>query len=411
MKQHIKNTLLVPHIAILFIVHSLILQPFRELINGFYNIQINQSILLTDYVAVSGLGPALLNSGILMGLSYLFIRKLDLKMTGSIFAGILTIGGFAFFGKNILNVSIIYLGVLLYAKYKKINIRSVIVVFLFSTGLSPISSVVMFGLGLDLLYSIPFGIMIGLMSGFLLVELASRAITFHQGYNLYNVGFASGIISFTFFSLFKAFGLDYQTQLLYTNDSHQLLLNIFIALMIVFLILGLWLSEGKLSEYKNILKQSGRAATDFTRRDNQPLTMINIGLTGLVALVIVLLLGIKINGPVFGGLFTIAGFSAFGKHVRNIVPPMVGVFIMSTVLQLDLSVPVVLAILFSTALAPVSGEHGWKIGIVAGMLHLPINIALGQLHGGILLYANGFAASFTAIIITSFVQSLQRSET
>ena len=40
-------------------------------------------------------------------------------------------------------------------------------------------------------------------SGFVLVELASHVITFHKGYDLYNVGFAGGILSFAYFSIFK----------------------------------------------------------------------------------------------------------------------------------------------------------------------------------------------------------------
>lgn len=411
MKNHIKKTLLVPYIAIFFIILSFFLQPIGELLQGFYKIQINESILLTDYLVVGGEGAALLNSGLLMLLSYLFILKLDLRVTGSIFAGILTIGGFAFFGKNIFNVTIIYMGVYLYARYKHINIRSVIVVFLFSTGLSPISSVVMFGLGLPLLYSIPLGIFVGLLAGFLLVEIATRVISFHQGYDLYNVGFASGILSFAFFSFFKLFDLEYSTNLIYTNDSHILLFYLFIGLCLLFISIGLYLADFDIKGYKKILKQTGRIATDFTRRDNQGLTMVNSGLTGLVALGVLMLLDVNINGPVLGGLLTIFGFGAFGKHVRNVLPPMIGVFIISLVFNIDLSVPVVLAIIFSTALAPIAGEFGFFWGVAAGMVHLPFVSSLGQLHGGVLLYSNGFAAAFTALFITSIISTFKREET
>ena len=411
MKTHIKNNLLVPYIAISFIILAIFLQPLGDLINGFYMIQISESILLTDFVAVGGIGPALLNSGLLMLFSFILMKKLDLRITGSIFAGILTIGGFAFFGKNVFNVLIIFIGVYLFSRYRKIKIRSVIVVFLFSTGLSPISSVIMFGLGLNLFISIPVGILTGLLAGFLLVELSSRVIGFHQGYNLYNVGFASGIISFAFFSIFKLFNLEYQTNLIYTNDFHSLLLYLFIIICLIYIGLGLYLSNFDIKGYKNLLKLSGRAATDFTRRHNEPLTMLNIGLTGLAALGVVLLLDVHMNGPVFGGLFTIIGFAAFGKHVRNILPPMIGVLLVTLIFDIELSVPIVLAILFVTGLAPIAGEFGFFIGILSGMLHLPIALSLGQLHGGVLLYSNGFAAAFTALIVTLIISAFKRSET
>ncbi len=410
MRKRLTQSMLIPYISSAFIILSLFLQPLSEFFNGYGRILVSKSILLTDYVAVGGMGPALFNSGSLMLITYFFIRKLDLRITGSIFAGIMTIGGFAFFGKNIINVLIIYLGVALYARYKKIKLKSVIVVFLFSTGLSPISSLLMFGMGFPLLYSIPLGILVGVISGFLLVELSSHVITFHRGYNLYNVGFASGILTFIYFSIFKLLGLEITTNLVYTNDQHILFLYLFIIICLTFLITGLILNKDPLKDYLKILKLSGRAVTDFTRKGNEALTMVNIGLTGLAALGVLLILGIHMNGPVIGGLITILGFSAFGKHVRNVIPPMLGVLILCLIFDIDLSITVVLAIIFSTALAPIAGEHGVIVGILAGMLHLPIATSLGQLHGGVLLYSNGFAAAFTAVFVTTIISSIKRRE-
>jgi len=268
----------------------------------------------------------------------------------------------------------------------------------------------MFGVGMPLIYSIPLGIVLGVFSGFILVELSSHVITFHRGYNLYNVGFASGILTFAYFSIFKMVGIHYTTHLIYTNEQHILLLYLFIGICLLYLIVGLFLNKKPLKEYLNLLKLSGRAVTDFTRKNNQGMTMINIGLTGLAALVIILAIGVHMNGPVIGGLLTIVGFSAFGKHLRNALPPMIGVFLVTVLFNVELSVPVVLAILFSTALAPIAGEHGFIIGILAGMLHLPVVTSLGQLHGGVLLYSNGFAAAFTAVIITTLITTFRREE-
>jgi len=410
MRKRLTQSMLIPYISSAFIILSLFLQPLSEFFNGYGRILVSKSILLTDYVAVGGMGPALFNSGSLMLITYFIIRKLDLRVTGSIFAGIMTIGGFAFFGKNIINVLIIYLGVLLYARYKKIKLKSVIVVFLFSTGLSPISSVIMFGMGFPLFYSIPLGIFVGVISGFLLVELSSHVIAFHRGYNLYNVGFASGILTFVYFSIFKLLDLEITTNLIYTNDQHILFLYLFIIICLTFLITGLVLNKDPLKDYFKILKLSGRAVTDFTRNKNEALTMINIGLTGLAALSVLLILGIHMNGPVIGGLITILGFSAFGKHVRNIIPPMLGVLILCLILDIELSILVVLAIIFSTALAPIAGEHGVIVGILTGMLHLPIAMSIGQLHGGVLLYSNGFAAAFTAVLVTTIISSFKRRD-
>lgn len=410
MRERIKHNMLIPYVSSAFIALSLFLQPLSDFLIGYRDILFSDSILLTDYVEVGGIGPALFNSGTLMLLSYIIVRRLDLRITGSLFAGIFIIGGFAFFGKNIINVLIIFAGVFLYAKYRKISLKSVIVVFLFSTGLSPISSVIMFGVGMPYIYSIPLGILLGVFSGFVLVELSSHVITFHRGYDLYNVGFASGILSFAYFSIFKMMGIHYTTHLIYTNEQHLLLLYIYIAVCVIYLITGLILNEKPLKEYGALLKLSGRAVTDFTRKGNQAMTMINIGLTGLAALVIILVIGVHMNGPVIGGLLTIVGFAAFGKHLRNTLPPMIGVLLVTLIFDIELSVPVVLAIIFSSGLAPVAGEYGFVIGVITGMLHLPVVTSLGQIHGGVLLYSNGFAAAFTAVIIITVINTFRKRE-
>jgi hypothetical protein len=410
LKKQLKNNLLIPYLSILFIAIGLILQSPNEFINGFINITISPSILLTDYVALGGEGPALFNSGLLMLISYSIVRKLDLRITGSIFAGILTIGGFAFFGKNIINVSVVFIGVYLFTLYRNIKLSNVIIVFLFSTGLSPISSMVMFGFGIPYIYAIPLGILVGITSGFLLVELSTKAFVFHRGYNLYNVGFASGILSLLYFSILKLVGLDYQTNLLYTNDSHYFLLFIYLLSSLLFLFTGLYLNGWSFSGYRSLIKKSGRAVTDFTWRNSEPQTLINIGITGLSMLLFTQLIGIHINGPTLGGLMTISGFSAFGKHPRNVLPPVLGVYILSLILGMHLTVPVILAILFSTALAPIAGEFGIISGLISGMMHLPIVLSLSSLHGGVLLYSNGFAAAFTAIIMTTIITSFKKQE-
>lgn len=410
MKEQMRNTMLVPVIAIAMMLLGLILQPLSIFWEGYITILTSESILLTDYVAIGGVGPAMFNSGSLMLLSYIIVRRLKLPITGSIFAGLFTIAGFAFFGKNLLNVSIMYLGVYLYARYRGHSARSVIVVFLFATGLSPISSIVMFGMDLELIIAIPLGITVGVVSGFLLMELSRHTMAFHNGYNLYNVGFASGIVAFVLFSIFSLSGASYDTNLIYSNDSHTILLVLFIVVSAIYLIAGLYLNQWRFTGYKKILRMSGRVATDFTQRNQQAITMINIGITSFAALLVMLVLRVNINGPILGGLFTIMGFSAFGKHIRNILPPMIGVGLTVLLFDLELSVPIVLSILFVTGLAPIAGEYGIIVGVFSGMVHLPIVISLGQLLGGVLLYANGFAAAFTAVFIVTIIQSFKRRE-
>src|SRR5690606_18755794 len=128
-------------------------------------------------------------------LNLYLIKRLNLKMTGPIFACLLTIAGFAFFGKNIFNAIPIYLGIYLYSKATKTEMKNYVLVLLLSSGISPIVSYLIFGIGLEYYQSIPLGIIVGVFVGFILPAFNAHAIKFHQGYNLYNTGFSMGVLS------------------------------------------------------------------------------------------------------------------------------------------------------------------------------------------------------------------------
>jgi hypothetical protein len=122
-------------------------------------------------------------------------------------------------------------------------------------------------------------------------------------------------------------------------------------------------------------------------------------------------LNIKLSGAAFGAILTVIGFGCFGKHPKNIWPGMLGVILSALIFNLEFdSILVTLAIIFSTTLAPISGEYGIIPGIIAGMLHLPAISNLGTLHGGLILYSNGFAAAFTAVLIHMVMTAFERGD-
>jgi len=126
-------------------------------------------------------------------------------------------------------------------------------------------------------------------------------------------------------------------------------------------------------------------------------TLANMGLTGFVGTIYVIAIGGDLNGPVIGAILTIVGFSAYGKHPRNIVPIMLGVFIGSLVKPWAATDPsATLAALFGTTLAPIAGRFGWQWGLVAGFVHSSAAMSVGPLHAGLNLYNNGFAAGIVA---------------
>ncbi|MBU1020674.1 MAG: DUF1576 domain-containing protein, partial [Firmicutes bacterium] len=190
-------------------------------------------------------------------------------------------------------------------------------------------------------------------------------------------------------------------------------LIIFLVIICLSLLIVGYIINGKnIDNYKEILSKSGRAITDFTRKNNQGITLFNVGLTGILVLILILILQIKISGPVMGALMTVIGFSAFGKHPFNVFPSMIGVLVISLVFGYHpTDIVISLAIIFATGLAPITGEHGIVAGLFTGMIHLPIALTFNEIQGGILLYANGFSAAFTAVIVHTLISTFERRDT
>jgi multisubunit Na+/H+ antiporter MnhE subunit len=133
-----------------------------------------------------------------------------------------------------------------------------------------------------------------------------------------------------------------------------------------------------------------------------------MGLSGAVGLVYILAIGGDLNGPTIGALFSIVGFAAFGKHPRNILPIIAGVFLGSLVKPWGVADPSVqLAALFGTNLAPIAGYFGWHWGIVAGFVHSSAALSVGVVHGGLNLYNNGFAAGIVASILVPVILAIR----
>ena len=87
---------------------------------------------------------------------------------------------------------------------------------------------------------------------------------------------------------------------------------------------------------------------------------------------------------------------------------MIGVLLASVAKPLDPAGPMLLlAALFGTTLAPIAGRFGWHWGIVAGFIHASAVQTVGQLHAGLNLYNNGFAAGIVASVLVPVIIAIQ----
>jgi len=389
---------------------SLFFNNSNEIFKGLLLIMLSPSILVTDYMAVGSIGSALFNSGALILLAVFIARLNKVNMNGPIIAAIFTIGGFALFGKNMYNIWAIMAGVYIYAWYQKETFSKFILIAFFGTALGPLVSQVSFGFELPLYFSIPLGTITGLLAGFCLPPLANHFVKFHQGFNLYNIGFTAGVTGMLFMAVFRSFNYQNPATLIVIEGYNATLSGYLMFFFTVMLLIGLYFSRRVLPGLMRIWSQPGRLISDFVTSDGFGASMLNMSLLGFISTYYVLLIGGQLNGPIIGGIFTIVGFGAFGKHVKNILPVLLGVYL-AALLQIwePSSTGALLAALFGTTLAPIAGTYGWIHGIIAGFLHMAVVMNVGYLHGGMNLYNNGFSGGFVAAALVPIFDALKNN--
>lgn len=391
---------------------SLIASSPAEIYIGMVRIINEPDRLITDYIKVAGMGGAFFNSGIMMLIACLTLRVLHMPFTGISISCVFLFGGFSLFGKNPVNILPIIFGTVLYSLYKGESIKKYIYVGLLATTLSPIiTELHIMARELGIVWDRIFPIVGGIAIGFVLPSLAAYTLRVHQGYNLYNVGFAAGLLGIVLASMLKSMGNDYESRFIWSSGNN-LLLGCYIAcLCLLLIIMGVVSGVRKPSDYWEITRHSGRAIADFIILDGVGRTLVNMGLVGLLIMGVILGLKGQLNGPTLGGIFSAIGFASFGKHVKNIIWPMLGVAIASCLSTFSLGDPyVLLAMIFSTGLAPVGGHFGWQWGIIAGMMHSWVVLNIGSIHGGLNLYNNGFSAGLVCLVLVPIIQSLGREK-
>lgn len=396
-------------IPAVFLLTAILAQPSAQLFSGLGKIIVCKDILLTDYLEIAGVGPAFLNASLIGFLAIYMLWRSKTPLNGLVVASVFTIIGFAFIGKSILNVLPIYMGGYLYHKYTKEPMSDIVVSLLFGTTLAPLVSEIVFGFSLKWYISIPAAVLTGIIFGFIVTPVGRQVACIHSGYNLYNIGFTGGIIATVTTSIFRSFGLNMETQLVLSFHYHRFLMIYLSGLFVVLIILGIYLSKGNFDGLKKIVSSSGVAPSDFLTDSGTGATMINMGVMGLVSVLYVVVSGGSLNGPTLAGAFTVIGFAAYGKHMKNTIPILVGVYVASSINMLETSsTSVIISGLFGTTLAPIAGKFGAFAGFIAGFLHLAVVTNLLSSHGGLNLYNNGFSGGFVAAIMVPICLLLQQ---
>lgn len=410
MRQSLKN-LCKKHVLLGFalatLIYGLCMPDARNLPADFYKLLTNQAYLVHEFVEIAGLSATFINVGLHFLLAYyLMVRNERSGLYGLQIAAIGMFVGHAFFGSNLLNILPIILGVALYAKWAGHSFKLYTAISMFACAMAPLVSYVIFVHGFNWL-NLVCGLILGLIIGFCAAPLSESFVRFHQGYTLFNFGFTTGMLAMLITSFFGYFNLEI-TPAQFLSSAYHKELKIYLFMIISLLcLLILGCEKSKMHELKQLLKSGGRAPSDFISSYGISVTLCNMCINTSIYFCLILALDFPLNGTLLGGLFTILGFSAFGMHPKNCLSIAIGVTIAALLHGENIaSQKYLLTLLFSTGLAPIAGEYGWFLGIIAGFIHFNLTSIVLNLHLGMSLYNNGFTSAFVAALVVPLAETL-----
>ncbi len=398
-------------IPIILIIYALILMPIGDLLLNTQEMLLNHQPGIHDYHASAGLATALFNVGIvgLMVLGLLKYFKLPLNANGT--SALFIMMGFAFIGKNFLNIIPFIVGGYLYSMFQGIPFKRVLVASLLASCLAPLVEFTLLSLPYNFAAKYAISMLVGIIVSLVAIPIASHILLTHQGYNLYNMGYAAGFIGIIAVSVLRSFGLKIEKFALITEIENTKLIWLLLAFNIYFIIIGLLAKCERDKPYRTIFFYSGRLVTDFTRVLGPGTTMINMGVMGSIAILFVLVFQASISGPVVAGIFTLTGFASFGNHPKNTLPIMIGAILGILFINHNLTISSgMVAVLFSTTLAPIAGEYGVLAGLFVGLMHSILVSSMASLHAGMNLYNNGFSGGLIAMLFVPIIDAYKEEK-
>lgn len=381
----------------------------QGIMQGMVKIIVSRDALITDYFELAGLGASFFNAAVVSVICMLLIGLNKIPYTGLTLAAFYINAGFAFWGKNPVNIMPIILGVWLYAKLQGIPFARYIYNALFATCLGPFVTEMVYLLPFETKYNIMAAFALGVFIGFAISPLATHTASMHMGYSLFNVGYAAGILAFVMFCVLKSYGIETEPVFIWKEGVDEVVLKASILYFAITFIIGVLMQNGNAEGLLKIMRHPGRAVADFVMMDGPGTTLMNMGAMGLLAEVYIIVIKADLNGPTLGCILTVFGFAAFGAHLRNYIPVLLGVVLSTYFTKYDLTSPaIIIASLFVVGISPIAGQFGPIVGILAGMLHAAIVTCTSALYGGLNLYNNGFSAGWVAIIMIPLTESFMR---
>ena len=393
--------------AIFLAVYGMILGDFHTAFTGLKDVLGNTALLITDYIYVAGPAPAFMNAALVTVSTGLLLYWNDFEVDSTAYFMVGLMAGFAFFGKNIMNMWVIVLGTFIFSRFNKTPLKSHLLPSLMAAAIGPIVNNIIFREGAVTPQRYVLACAVGVGIGLLLPFVSDNVGKILPNYTLYKTGFTLGITALVVVSILKSYGIIFEPVSLWGDEYHFALSMMTLFLCIAFIVFGSALHGWK--DYRKLLREPGTPPNDFVDTHGHGAVLINVGFVGLVSLAYILLIRGQVNGATLGGIFTVMGFGGKGKTPKNITPIFIGVAIAGLTSTWNLAGPgPQLAALFGTCLAPMAGAYGVIPGIITGFFHASIVMNAGAGYSGANLYNNGFSSGISVIALQPIFAKLCR---
>jgi hypothetical protein len=464
-------------LAVLTIIYGFVLAiiqhggfGFEHVFRGLWTIITNPALLTHDYIAMAGIGPAFVNVGLSALLMLGAFKFAKLPGSGPQMGVFGLVMGFAFLGKNPVNMLPILLGALAYSAYMKKPGESLRETYKghvtfagFATCLAPVISQPSHFMESPALGWV-VGVALGLIIGFVINAMAVFIRKSHEGLNLYNIGWGAGLIAIGLTMIYSIVGvtpfgpgvdpgytigmvgysqaIDVYGNPIYISGMGAYNLHLFgylAGVTLFFLIIAL-LSGAKLSGLKESLylkAGDSKFINNMYAKYGAGPVYLAMFLLGVLALILTLGFGlvtdggfgIYMNGPILGAILSMIGWGGFGKAVANAFAIILGVIVggvirffavpgfafenaagqsMGILQYFSTQTVIWTSAFWGTCLSPMARFFGFKWAIPIGIMHFAFAATIAPFHWGQNLYNNGLAAGFVCVVMIPIIRALDK---
>ena len=412
-----------------FLIAAFCMPDRATMFDGLFKIQITPCKVTTNYFAVGGYAGTFLNTALVGMICLALFHFLDTKVNNaSTLAFILTLG-FCSWGINVINIIPTMLGVALYGFIKKEPLGGLVNAMLFSTGIAPIITELLFRYpGLEVIgfnwVGLLLSLVVGLFIGVCLPAGIAHAPNVHKGYDLYSAAVPVGMTAFLLNTLlYKAMGLNVSDLPLLSDMTvaSASIANIFCGAFFGLCIILALLLGCKPLDYWKMLRDKEHIPSVSAKYGNAVMLM-NVGIFGLFILGYYNLVGASFNGVTFGIIFCMLACCNSGSNPKTVWPIMAGYLVAAfgfgllsklaggTFTQTINSQAILVGLCYANGLSPISAKYGWRYSFVASIAHYCMVTTVPSLHGGFCLYNGGFTAALVCLLLVPPMEKFFRSK-